>query len=59
MNARVLEAEQAGRVPKHFRFECTCGWSLDVVPDVDGDRSSVKCSECAGVAVRRLVQVTP
>ncbi len=49
----------ASEMPQHLRYECTCGWSLDYVADVDGDRSHVKCCECGGIAVRRVVEVRP
>ena len=34
------------------KFLCTCGWSLDVVADLDAARSHVQCGACGGVAVR-------
>lgn len=32
-------------------FECTCGWRLKAITDVDAHRDWVRCGKCAGIAV--------
>ncbi len=54
----VFPAPQSA-APRQYRYECTCGWSLDAIADVDGNAPSQRCCECGGVAVRRVVEVAP
>lgn len=44
---------------RQLRFECTCGWKLLVVPDIDEQSPSVPCGACGGIAVRRSTEVAP